>query len=85
MSIMLWAATLACHPEYAGEEGLGVIRSYMDVSNQDLIGERLFDAYIAALPEAQRNALMAAKEKALRGENPTQPQPETAGGPGKNL
>jgi len=75
-SVMLWAAVLACHPEYAGDEGLGVIRSYMDAGNYLLIAERLFDAYVASLPETQRNALMTAKEKALRGEpNPTPPPP----------
>ena len=78
-SVMLWASALACQPEYADEEGLGVIRSYMDAGNYVLIVERMFDAYVASLPEAQRKALMEAKEKALRGEpNPTPPPPERA-------
>jgi len=86
VSIMLWAAVLACQPEYDDEEGLGVIRSYMDRGNQDLIMEKLFEAHIAALPERVRSALMEAKQRLKEGKDPTRPPtpPETAEGT-KNL
>lgn len=77
LSVMLWAAVLACHPEYDSDDGLIVIRSYMDAGNQDLIAEKLFECHAAALPEDRRKALMEAKEKALRGENPTLAAQET--------
>lgn len=73
LSIMFWAAALACQPEYAGDEGLGVIRSYLDVSNEDLVGAKLFEAYAAALPAKQRQILLDVKAKLERGEDPTQP------------
>jgi hypothetical protein len=77
LSIMFWAACLACSPEYAGDEGLGVLRSYMDVSNEELIGAKLFEAYAAALPEAQRKLLLDLKARLDRGEDPTSPPAET--------
>jgi len=80
LSIMLWASVLAQHAEYDSEEGLHVIRSFMDAGNADLIAERLFDAYIAGLPADKRKQLVAAKEKALRGKDPT-PEPEQAAPP----
>ena len=80
VSVMFWAAVLACQPEYEGEEGLGVIRSYMDRGNQDLIMEKLFEAHIAALPERVRSALMEAKQRLKDGLDPMKPPqpPETA-------
>jgi len=73
LSIMFWAAVIGNSPEYKGEEGLGVLRSYMDISNEDLIGEKLFEAYAAVLSEKPRKALLDIWEKAKRGANPTKP------------
>jgi hypothetical protein len=78
VSIILWAAVLACHPEYKGDEGLGVIRSYLDLSNYDAVCWKLFDARVASLPEDRRKKIMEAKEAALRGEDPTRAQPGVA-------
>ena len=76
LSVMFWAAVQACSSEYAGEEGLGIIRSYMDVTNEDLIGAKLFEAYTEVLPAKQRDLLRDLKARLERGEeieNPTQP------------
>ena len=73
LSVMFWAAVLAHQPEFSGDEGLGVIRSYMDAGNWEKITWALFEAYAKALPEAQKKALLEAKNKMERGENPTQP------------
>ena len=69
LSVMFWAAVLANHPEYAfpdehGEptdEGLEIIRSYMDVGNTDAIHGALWDAYFISLPKEKREALEKAK------------------------
>ena len=78
LSIIFWAAVLACHPEYAGEEGLGVIRSYMDRGNQQQIFDALYEAHALALPEKERKLVLEAKEKALRADDPIQPPPAGA-------
>lgn len=69
LSVMLWAAILSNHPEYDTEdergrptdEGLEVIRSYMDVGNTDAIHQALWDAYFISLPKDKREALEEAK------------------------
>jgi hypothetical protein len=79
LGVMLWAAVLANHEEYASEEGLGVIRSYMDSGNADLIMEKVFDAYCVSLPADKRDLLQKAKERLLRGEDPTKAPPGPSG------
>jgi len=80
LSIMLWAAVLAHHPEYAGDEGLEAIRSYMDVGNTDPIHGALWDAYFISLPKEKREALEEAKKKLEAGEktDPLAMPPEAA-------
>ncbi len=68
LSVMFWASLHALQPEFASDEGLCVVRSYMDVGNQDQIAEALFDAHAACLPADRRKLLMDAKERALRGD-----------------
>jgi hypothetical protein len=75
LSVMLWAAILANHPEYEGEEGLGVLRSYMDGGNVDQIEQALFDAWLVNLPEADRKMWLKMVEDAKGGANPTPAAP----------
>jgi hypothetical protein len=63
-SIMFWAAVLANHPEYAGEEGLAVLRSYMDERTADPIKEALWKAYLAYLPAKKREFMEKIKTDA---------------------
>lgn len=78
LSVVFWAALLAHHQEYRGDEGLEVIRSYMDAGNTDQITEAILDAYIASLPEEKQAPIRELKERALHGD-PTKPGPETPG------
>jgi hypothetical protein len=82
ISIMLYAAVLANHPEYwtvdrndqATDEGLEVIRSYMDMENTEQITKALNDAYVSSLPpDKKERALKAQAEAEARAENPTKP------------
>jgi hypothetical protein len=72
VGVMLWAAVLAHSPEYGDEEGLAVIRSYIDAGNAELVTESLFDAYAAGLPAEKKAALLEAKNKLVHGQDPTQ-------------
>ena len=90
LSVMLWAAVLANHPEYAfsddkgepTEEGLEIIRSYMDVGNTDLIHDALWDAYFISLPKDKRETLERARAELIAaqkaGRSPLAVAPETA-------
>jgi hypothetical protein len=71
LSIMFWAAILANSPQYQGEDGLEIVRSYMDAGNSDQIAEAILDAYILSLPPEKRQMMKELKEKALHGEGPT--------------
>ena len=57
LSVFFWASLLACQPEYAGLEGLAVVRSYMDLGNASLIGSAVLDAFLKSLPLEQQEAL----------------------------
>ncbi len=78
MSIMFWAAVLANHPEYDTEdekgnrsdEGLRVIRSYMDVGNALEISDALEKAYMLSLPPDRRAEI----EKSVKAKS-SSPQP----------
>jgi len=74
LSIMFYAAVLARHPEYAVEDGLEVIRSYMDTTNTDAITNALNDAFLLQLPPERREKIERAQKAAKeQGENPTRP------------
>ncbi len=76
LSVMLWAAVLANHPEYRTkdekgnetDEGLEVIRSYMELSNTDAIYEALWDSYFLSLPKDRRDALEASRKALMDAE-----------------
>src|SRR6202043_3945047 len=82
ISIMLYAAILANHPEYWTEdkfgnptsEGLEVLRSYLDAGNLSTVTRALNDAFMESLPADKRDELQA-KQKAeeSKGQNPTPP------------
>lgn len=73
LSIMLWAAVLANHPEYRTEdgkgnetdEGLEVIRSFMEVGNSDAIHDALWNAYFISLPKDRRELLEKARKELM--------------------
>ena len=65
LGAMLWAGILAHHPEYLTvddngketEEGLEIVRSYIDPGNIDLVHDAIWDAYMATLPSDQAQKL----------------------------
>jgi hypothetical protein len=69
LGAMLWAAVLAHHEEYdtidgqgqPTEDGLQVIRSYIDLSNADKIAEALWQAYLLNLPKDKAEMLRKAR------------------------
>lgn len=61
---MLWACLLARQPEYAGEEGLRVVGSYIYDENLLDVQEAIFQAYLLYLPEQTRNNILKAREEA---------------------
>ncbi len=73
LSVMLWAAILANHPEYRTvdakdeetDEGLEVIRSYMEVGNTDQVHDALWNAYFISLPKDRREALEKARAELM--------------------
>lgn len=79
-SVMFYAAILANHPEYRtvdekGEptdEGLEVIRSYMQEANAEPITEALWKAYLAFLPKEKRELMEKLRMKA-EGKGSTSP------------
>jgi hypothetical protein len=88
-SVMFWAAVLAQSPEYEGDEGLSVLRSYMDEKNSEAIVEALWQAYLLYLPKEKREFVVKLKadaEKERDAGRPTIPAtppatPETVAAP----
>lgn len=76
LSVMLWAASLAHHPEYDSEDGLVAISSYMDAGNSAAISETLTEAFIASLPKKRQEELRAVKDQETR---PLKPAARDAG------
>jgi hypothetical protein len=74
LSVMFHAAVLMHQPEYAGEEGLQVLRSYMDAGNIGQISDALNEAFVSTLPEEKQKIIRAKQaERKAQGENPTAP------------
>lgn len=76
LSVMLWAAMLANHPEYDSAEGLAIVRSFLDPDNADRAIKALWDAYLAYLPERQAKVMRQMREEAEKAENPPAPATE---------
>lgn len=62
-SIMFWAAILNHHPEYASDEGLKIIRSYMDASNATKIAKAMNDAFVLTLSKEQQEHIRSEEKK----------------------
>ncbi len=78
LSIMLQAAILMYHPEYAGPEGLRALRSYMDAGNAGQINDALNEAFVASLaPEKQEKIRAKQAAAKAKNENPTEPASAT--------
>lgn len=75
VSTMLWAAAQPHHgADYDSEEGLRVIRSYMDFNNFAFIAFELEKAFVASIPKEKRDAM----KKAEGGDSPlAQESPQT--------
>jgi len=67
ISALFWAGIIARHPEYNSDEGLEVIRSYMDERNSDVITKACWDAYLLNLPKQKREFMEDVKRKAEAG------------------
>lgn len=65
-SAMVWSACLTHQPDYDSEEGLEVIRSYMDGSNVVLVRDALWKAYLLYLPPEVREELPATFSELLK-------------------
>jgi hypothetical protein len=61
---------LAHQPEYATPEGLEIVGSYMDESNQAAIIEALENAYLLYLPKEKREWVEEMRAAELAGEPP---------------
>ena len=70
LSIMFWACVLANHDEYASDDGLRVIRSYMDIGNTAQISEAVEQSFLASLPEEKRLFIEAERVRKEKGQVP---------------
>jgi hypothetical protein len=77
LSIMFWACALANHDEYDSEEGLRVVRSYMDLSNTEKISAAVQKAFMLGLPEEKRKAIEAEQARKDSGKRPLESAGET--------
>lgn len=74
IATMLYAAILAHHPEYETtdgdgnptNEGIEVLRSYMDAGNCKDIQNALFEAFVATLKPERQAEIRLAREEAAR-------------------
>jgi hypothetical protein len=53
VSILFWAAVQINHPEYAGEEGLQLVRTNLTVGTAKAAMAACSEAFVAQLPEEQ--------------------------------
>jgi hypothetical protein len=75
LSVMLWAAAIPSSPEYDGDEGLEILRSYLDKDAADQASTALMEAYLLFLPKNEADILREHKKKIEAGEvveNPPQ-------------
>ena len=57
IGVLFWAAVQQHNPEYAGEEGLHQLRSYLDFENIKPVQEAITEAFILSLPKVQGEAI----------------------------
>ena len=69
--VLFWAALQRHNPEYAGDEGLEVVGTYLTIENAPIVANALKNAFLASLSKDSRAAI----EKAEKGaEKPADPQ-----------
>jgi hypothetical protein len=71
VSVFLWAAIQAQHPEYEGEEGLAVVRSYLNIANFEAAAVKVQEAFKLSLNKEQLDrveAALAAAQRVIDGE-----------------
>ena len=76
LPVLLWAAVCRNHPEYAGEDGLDALASYIDPRNAGAIGDAVFEAYLLSVPKELADQVKEAIEKANREEESADPTGE---------
>lgn len=81
LSLLLWAAMLQNQPDYAGEEGLSAIRSYMTLDNAKAVEAAVSEAFILCLPPEQREAIRKAAEDAAKKAAEGNPPPADGASP----
>ena len=71
----VWAAAQQDSPEYAGDEGLEVIQSYLTPDNYGVAVVALKDAFLESLSKERRDAIRKAEKEELEGAEPKDPTP----------
>lgn len=77
LSVLLWASLQNANPEYEGDLGLKAVRSYLTLSNRNAVENAIQEAYMASLPDDERERIKEVAKKAaealLRGIKENQP------------
>ena len=75
LTALFWVAIQENHPEYAGEDGLQILRSNVTLSNLGDVRLACSQAFLAQLPAEQAAKIKADMEKQAAGETPLAPSP----------
>ena len=67
LSVLFWAGIIGRHPDYNNDDGLEIIRSYMDEGNSEVIAQGCWDAYLLNLPQKKREFMEELKRQAEAG------------------
>lgn len=68
ISALFWAGVILRHPEYNSDEGLEIIRSYIDEGQQlDAVIKACWDAYLLNVPKEKREFMEELKKQAEAG------------------
>src|SRR5690348_17116416 len=81
LPVVFWAAILRHHPEYASDDGLEAVASYIDPSNADKIGMALFEAYLVSLPKEMAQRLRDLLDSHKKGASQPDPNPAPEASP----
>jgi len=67
VSVLLWAGIQEyCGDDYTGDEGLRVIRSYLDLENVQVAQEAINEAFLVSLPKEQADLIRKAAAAAIK-------------------
>jgi hypothetical protein len=64
LGVIVWAAARARQEELAGEDGLEIVRSYLDGQNSEAVAEATIRAFAETLPESRKAAYLTLLERA---------------------